>query len=151
MTSAPIEGASASGGRAEQWTVGLLNRPSFNGRLMKIPRENVEWNHGPVRRDFCEFIGSLIIFARDVVEFEAVEFALKASHLIAVGFHLGIVIVRVLHDLVNHELGITTNIEVSDPEFDGDAQPVNESPILSYIVGGSEMESNRIAHVNSKG
>jgi hypothetical protein len=53
--------------------------------------------------------------------------------------------------LVDHELGITTNIEVSDPEFDGDAQASNESLVLSYIVRGSEMESDRVAHVNSEG
>jgi hypothetical protein len=53
--------------------------------------------------------------------------------------------------LVDHELGITTNIEVSDPEFDGDAQAINESLVLSYIVRGSEMESDRVAHVNSEG
>jgi hypothetical protein len=80
-----------------------------------------------------------------------VEFVLKAPYLVAVGFHLRVVAVRVLHDLIDHELGITTNIEVSDPEFDGDAQPVNESLVLSYIVGGSKMESNRVVHVNSEG
>jgi hypothetical protein len=53
--------------------------------------------------------------------------------------------------LVDHELGITTNIEVLDPEFDGDAQAINESLVLNYIVGGSEMESDRVAYVNSKG
>jgi hypothetical protein len=53
--------------------------------------------------------------------------------------------------LVDHELGITTNIEVLDPEFDGDVQAVNESLVLNYIVGGSEMESDRVAYVNSKG
>jgi hypothetical protein len=49
-----------------------------------------------------------------VVEFEAVEFVLKAPHLVAVGFHIWVTAVRVLHDLVDHKLGITTNIEVSD-------------------------------------
>jgi hypothetical protein len=58
---------------------------------MKIPRENVRWNHGSIRRDFREFVGSLIISARDVIELEAVKFVLKASHLLAVGFHLRIV------------------------------------------------------------
>jgi hypothetical protein len=53
--------------------------------------------------------------------------------------------------LVDHKLGITTNVEVSDPEFDSDAQAVNESLILSYIVGGNEMESDHVAHMNSKG
>jgi hypothetical protein len=58
---------------------------------MKIPRENVRWNHGSIRCDFHEFIGSLIISTRDVVELEAMEFVLKAPHLLAVGFHLRIV------------------------------------------------------------
>jgi hypothetical protein len=35
---------------------------------------------------------SLIISAHDVIELEAVEFVLKAPHLLAVGFHLGIVV-----------------------------------------------------------
>jgi hypothetical protein len=40
---------------------------------------------------------------------------------------------------------------VSNSEFDGDAQAADEGLILSYIVGGSEVESDHIAHVNSKG
>jgi hypothetical protein len=58
---------------------------------MKIPRENVRWNHGSIRHNFREFVGSLIISARDVVELEAVEFVLKAPYLLAVDFHLRIV------------------------------------------------------------
>jgi hypothetical protein len=46
---------------------------------------------------------------------------------------------RVLHDLVNHEPRITTNVEVSNSELDSDAQTVNEGLILGYIVGGSKM------------
>jgi hypothetical protein len=57
---------------------------------MKIPRENIRWNHALIRRDFREFVDSLIISARDVVELETVEFVLKAPHLLAVGFHLRI-------------------------------------------------------------
>jgi hypothetical protein len=59
---------------------------------MKIPRENVRWNHGSIRRDFHEFVGNLIISMRDVVELEVVEFVLKASYLLAVGFHLRIMV-----------------------------------------------------------
>jgi hypothetical protein len=53
--------------------------------------------------------------------------------------------------MVNHELGITTNVEVSNPELDGDAQAINKGLILSYVVGGSEVESDHVAHVNSEG
>jgi hypothetical protein len=57
---------------------------------MDIPCENVRWNCGSTRRDFREFIDSFIIYACNVVELEAMEFVLKAPHLLAVGFHLGI-------------------------------------------------------------
>jgi hypothetical protein len=53
--------------------------------------------------------------------------------------------------MVDHELGITMNVEVSNPKLDGDAQAIDERLILSYIVGGSEVESDHIAHVNSEG
>jgi esterase/lipase superfamily enzyme len=56
---------------------------------MEIPCENVRWNRGLTRR---EFIGSFIISACNVVELKAMEFVLKAPHLLAVGFHLGITI-----------------------------------------------------------
>jgi esterase/lipase superfamily enzyme len=67
-----------------------LDCPGVDGRLIEIPCENVRWNRGSTRRDFHEFIGSFIISACNVVELEAVEFVLKAPHLFAVGFHLGI-------------------------------------------------------------
>jgi hypothetical protein len=82
---------------------------------MEIPRKNVRWNYGSTRCDFCEFISSFIISACNVVELEAVKLVLKAPYLLAVGFHLGVMAAQALHDLVNHELGVTTNIEVSDP------------------------------------
>jgi hypothetical protein len=72
----------------EQWTVGPLSCPGVDGRLVKIPRENVGCNRGSVRHDFREFIGSLIISARNVVELKAMKFVLKAPHHIVVGFHL---------------------------------------------------------------
>jgi hypothetical protein len=90
MMSAPVEEAFASGGGVEQWTVGPISHPGVDGRLVKIPRENIGWNRGSVIHDFREFVGSLIISARNAVGFEAMEFVLKASHLIAVGFHLGV-------------------------------------------------------------
>jgi hypothetical protein len=89
--------------------------PDVDGRLMEIFRENVRWNGSSTRSDFYEFIGSLIISACDVVELEAVKLVFKASHLLIVGLHLGIMAAQALHDLVNYELRVTSNIEVSDP------------------------------------
>jgi hypothetical protein len=57
----------------------------------------------------------------DVVELEAVKLVLEAPHLLAVGFHLGITAARALHDLIDHELGVASNVKVSDPELDGNS------------------------------
>jgi hypothetical protein len=82
---------------------------------MEISRENVRWNCGSTRSDFHEFIDGFIISACNVVGLEAVKLVLKAPYFLAVGFHLWITAARALHDLVDHELGVTTNIKVSDP------------------------------------
>jgi hypothetical protein len=82
---------------------------------MEISRENIRWNYGSTRSNFCEFIGGLIIPACNVVELEVVELVLKAPYLLTVGLHLGITAARALHDLVNHELRVTSNVEVPDP------------------------------------
>jgi hypothetical protein len=50
-----------------------------------------------------------------VVELEAVKLVLKAPYFSIVGLHLEIIATRALHDLVDYELRVTSNIEVSDP------------------------------------
>jgi hypothetical protein len=50
-----------------------------------------------------------------VVELEAVKLVLKAPYFFIVGLHLGITTARALHDLVDYELRVTSNIEVLDP------------------------------------
>jgi hypothetical protein len=83
--------------------------------LVEISRENIWWNRSSTESDFREFIGGLIIPACDVVELEAMKLILKASYLFTVGLHLRITATRALHDLVDYELRVTSNIEVSDP------------------------------------
>jgi hypothetical protein len=83
--------------------------------LVEISRENVWWNRSLTGNDFREFIGGLIIPVCDVVELEAMKLVLKASYLFTVGLHLGITVAQALHDLVDYELRVTSNIKVSDP------------------------------------
>jgi hypothetical protein len=82
---------------------------------MEISRENVRWNYSLTRRDFCEFIGGLIISVCNVIELEAVKLVFKAPYLLIVGLHLGITVARALHDLVDHKLRVASNVKVSDP------------------------------------
>jgi hypothetical protein len=83
--------------------------------LVEISRENIWWNRSSTGSDFREFIGGLIIPTCDVVELEAMKLVLKVSYLFTVGLHLGITAARALHDLVDYELRVTSNIEVSNP------------------------------------
>jgi hypothetical protein len=50
-----------------------------------------------------------------VVELEPVEFVFQASNLIAVGLHLRVAVVGVLHDLVDDELRVAASVEALDP------------------------------------
>ena len=63
------------------------------------------------------FLAGCSSASRDVIELEAVEFVLQPADFLAVCSHLGIVV----HDLVDDQLGISSNIEVSDAQLDGNA------------------------------
>ena len=56
-----------------------------------------------------------------MIKFEAVEFVLQPSDFLVVCSHLGIVIARLLHDLVDDQLGVTPDVKASDAQLDGDA------------------------------
>jgi hypothetical protein len=62
-----------------------------------------------------QLIRSLIVSSGDVVELEPVELVLQAPNLIAVGSHLRVAVVGVLHNLVNDELRVAVSVEASDP------------------------------------
>jgi hypothetical protein len=50
-----------------------------------------------------------------VVELEPEELVLQAPNLIAVGLHLRVAAMGVLHDLVDDKLRVAKSIEASDP------------------------------------
>jgi hypothetical protein len=85
-------------------------------------------------RDFREFVGGLVIPACDVIELEAVKLVLEAPHFLAIGFHLGVAAARALHDLIDDELGVASNVKVSDPELDGNSQPRDECLVFGDVV-----------------
>jgi hypothetical protein len=82
---------------------------------MQIPGEDVQGNRRSPRGYFSQLIRSLVVAPSDVVELEPVELVFQASNLIAVGLHLRVVAVGVLHDLVDDELRVTVGVEASDP------------------------------------
>ena len=86
-----------------------------------------------------------------MIELEAVKLALQLADFLVVCSHLGIVAARLLHDLVDDQLGVALNIEASDTQLDGNAQAVDERLIFGHIVGGGEMDVNHVPHAYPKG
>ena len=56
-----------------------------------------------------------------MIELEAVELVLQPVNFLIVCSHLGFVAVRLLHDLVDDQLGISSNVEALDAQLDGNA------------------------------
>jgi hypothetical protein len=82
---------------------------------MQVSGEDVRGNRCSPRGYLSQLVCSLVVASGDVVELEPVELVLQAPNLIAVGFHLWVVAVGVLHDLVDDELRVTSSVEASDP------------------------------------
>jgi hypothetical protein len=108
---------------------------------MQVSGEDVRGNRCSPRGYFSQLVRSLVVAPGDVVELEPVELVFQAPNLIALGFHLRVAAVGVLHDLVDDELRVTASVEASDPQLDGDAQPIDQSLVLSHIVGRWEVEA----------
>jgi hypothetical protein len=62
-----------------------------------------------------QLIRSLIVPSGDVVELESVELVFQAPNLVAVGLHLPVAVVGVLHDLVDDKLRVATSVKVPNP------------------------------------
>jgi hypothetical protein len=87
----------------------------LDGGLMQVSGEDVRGNRCPPRGYLSQLVRILVVSSGDVVELEPVELVFQAPNLIAVGFHLWVAAVGVLHDLVDDELRVTSSIEASDP------------------------------------
>jgi hypothetical protein len=69
-----------------------------------------------------------------VIELDAVELVLEGSYGVAVGLRLVAVTTRVLHDLVNHELRVSPNVEAFDARLDDDSEAAKKGLILRHVV-----------------
>ena len=70
---------------------------------------------------FRKRVGCFVEAPWDVIEFEAVESVLQPSDFLVVRRHLGVVAARLLHDLLDDQLGIAPDVEASDAQLDGDS------------------------------
>ena len=86
-----------------------------------VAGEDTHWHRLSTGHRFCKRVGRLVEAPWDVIEFEAVELVLQLLDFSVVRSHLGIVVARLLHDLVDDQLGVALDVEASDAQLDGDS------------------------------
>jgi hypothetical protein len=74
-----------------------------------------------------------------VIELDVVELVFEGSYGVAVGLHLVIVTTHILHDLVDHELRVSPDVEVFDACLDGDFEATKEGLVFCHVVGRGEV------------
>jgi hypothetical protein len=74
-----------------------------------------------------------------MIELDAIELVLEGSYIVAVGLRLVVITTRVLHDLVNHELRVSPDVEAFDARLDGDLEAAKKGLILHHVVRHGEM------------
>jgi hypothetical protein len=105
-----------------------------DGRPGDISRKNVRGNSDSPRCDFGELIRLLVVPAGHVVKLYAVELVVEGPHSVAIRLHLVIVSARVLHDLVNHEMRVSPNIEALDARLDGDSKAAEKGLVFCHVI-----------------
>jgi hypothetical protein len=74
-----------------------------------------------------------------MIKFKEVKLLLELSCLLGVCRHAGVMAIQLPHDLVDHELRVTADVESLDPELGGDAQAIEEGLIFCYLMCCVEM------------
>ena len=70
---------------------------------------------------FRERVGCFVETPWDVVEFEAIKSVLQPSDFLVVCLHLSVVAARLLHDLVDNQLGVASDVNALDAQLDGNS------------------------------
>jgi hypothetical protein len=94
---------------------GLGRVVGLDGGLMYVSGEDIRGNRCPPRGYLSQLVRSLVVPSGDVVELESIELVFQAPNLVAVGLHLPVAAVGVLHDLVDDELRVATSVEAPNP------------------------------------
>jgi hypothetical protein len=86
-----------------------------------------------------------------VVELDAVELVLEGPHGLAVRLRLIVVVARVFHDLVDHELRVPPHVEAFDAYLDGNLEAAKQGLVLSHVVRCGEVKAHGVPHVVPEG
>jgi hypothetical protein len=74
-----------------------------------------------------------------MIELDLVELVFEGSYGVALGLHLVVVTTHILHDLVDHELRVSPDVEAFDACLDGDLEAAKEGLVFRHVVGCGEV------------
>jgi hypothetical protein len=95
------------------------------------------------RPETIEGICYFVISLEDKVELEIIEL-LQLPNVLPVCRHVGVMTVRLPHDLVDDELKVTADIKLLNPKLDDNTLTIDEWLIFCHIVGCAEMQLNHV-------
>ena len=101
---------------------------------MEIIDEDPAQRWIPPGGQFCEKINSMIVLLGDMMQLDPLEFVRELVHLLVVCCHEGAFAGGLLHDLVNDQLRVATDIESCCAELDGDAESIHQGLVLHSVV-----------------
>ena len=102
--------------------------------LMEIIAEDPIWRRHPPGSQFCEETGGIIVLLGDMMQFDPLEFVLELAHLLAICYHKRALVGGLLHDLVDDQLRVSTDIQSHGAKLDGDAQSIDEGLVFRDVV-----------------
>ena len=98
--------------------------------------EHAGWYDGSLGSELGQNASCHIVVPRGMVELQTIELGFELPDLPAVGIHLLLGALPVFVDLLYDDFGVTISQQMLDAECNGDPKTVNESFVLSSVVGG---------------
>ena len=100
--------------------------------------EHAWWYDGSLGSELGQSVSRHVVVSGDVVELQTIELGFELPNFPAVGIHLLLGALPVLVDLLYDDFGVTISQQTLDAERDSDPETVDESFILSSVIGSLE-------------
>ena len=120
--------------------VGLCRRLLFHLDRMVVECLNLHagWYDGPLGSKLGQNIGRHVVVPRDVVKLQTIKLGFELPDLLTVCVHLLLGALPVLVDLLYDDFGVAISQQTLDAKRDSDPKTVDESFVLSSVVGSLE-------------
>ena len=123
---------------------------TLTDRSIDLLEEDPRWDGCAGGPDVGECVGLFVAGAADVAKLAAVEAALQEVVHVAVGDHVVVDRVALVHRLLDDEVGVSVYGEAGGTAGDGHLHAVDECLVLRFVVGGVlEVHAQDVAHLVS--